>query len=157
MRVVRWTWLVSLLVLLLFVALHSGTCATGVAAAAVGAVIGIDLGTTNSRYTNSLYLHSCQNVWFLIPVFVCRAVANRVGVFKDGIPRIIPNERGNRATPSYVAFTDEGQRLVGDLAKSHATTNPQNTLFGMKKFIGRSWDEMISSTTAEYLDRKSVV
>ena len=76
----------------------------------VGTIIGIDLGTT----------YSC------------------VGVFHQGRVEIIPNDQGNRITPSYVAFTDEG-RLVGDAAKHQATVNIENTVFDVKRLIGRKY------------------
>jgi len=64
-----------------------------------------------------------------------------VGVFKNGRVEIIANDQGNRITPSYVAFTPEGDRLIGDAAKNQLTTNPENTVFDVKRLIGRRWDE----------------
>lgn len=64
-----------------------------------------------------------------------------VGVFKNGRVEIIANEQGNRITPSYVAFTPENERLIGDGAKNQLTTNPENTVFDAKRLIGRTWDD----------------
>ncbi len=77
-------------------------------------VIGIDLGTTNS----------------------CMAV------IEGGEPTVIPNAEGGRTTPSVVAFTKDGQRLVGTPAKRQQVTNPQNTVFSIKRFMGRKFDEV---------------
>ena len=79
----------------------------------MGTVIGIDLGTT----------YSC------------------VVVFKNGRVEIIANDQGNRITPSYVAFLDNGDRLVGDAAKNQATINPENTIFDVKRLIGRNYSD----------------
>ena len=64
-----------------------------------------------------------------------------VGVFKNGRVEIIANDQGNRITPSYVAFTKEGERLIGDAAKNQLTNNPDNTVFDVKRLIGRDWSD----------------
>jgi molecular chaperone DnaK len=78
----------------------------------VGKVIGIDLGTTNS----------------------C------VAVMEGGAPQVIPNQEGARTTPSIVGFTAKGERLVGQIAKRQALTNPNNTVFAVKRLIGRKYN-----------------
>jgi molecular chaperone DnaK len=79
----------------------------------MGKVIGIDLGTTNS----------------------C------VAVMEGTTPTVIENAEGARTTPSSVAFTDEGERLVGQPATRHAVTNPSRTFFAIKRLIGRTFDD----------------
>src|SRR5512142_2154320 len=78
----------------------------------MGKVIGIDLGTTNS----------------------C------VAVMEGGEPVVIPNSEGSRTTPSIVAMTDAGERLVGQIAKRQAITNHENTIFMVKRLIGRKFE-----------------
>ncbi|HEX9700034.1 MAG TPA: molecular chaperone DnaK [Acidobacteriota bacterium] len=77
-------------------------------------IIGIDLGTTNSV----------------------------VAVMEGGEPVVIPNAEGNRTTPSVVAFTEKNERLVGQVAKRQAITNPENTVFSIKRFMGRRYSEV---------------
>ena len=77
-------------------------------------IIGIDLGTTNSV----------------------------VAVMEGGEPKVIANEEGGRTTPSVVAFTKTGERLVGQVAKRQAITNPENTIYSIKRFMGRRFDEV---------------
>ena len=79
----------------------------------MGKVIGIDLGTTNS----------------------C------VAVMEGKTPKVIENAEGMRTTPSIVAFTDDGERLVGQSAKRQAVTNPEKTIFAVKRLIGRRYDD----------------
>src|ERR671918_2759111 len=79
----------------------------------MGKIIGIDLGTTNSV----------------------------VAAMEGGEPQVIPNAEGGRTTPSVVAFTKGGERLVGQVAKRQAITNPGNTVFSIKRFMGRRWDD----------------
>jgi molecular chaperone DnaK len=80
----------------------------------MGKIIGIDLGTTNSV----------------------------VAVMEGGEPKVIPNEEGGRTTPSVVGFTKTGERLVGQVAKRQAITNPENTIYSIKRFMGRRYDEV---------------
>jgi molecular chaperone DnaK len=77
-------------------------------------IIGIDLGTTNSV----------------------------VAVMEGGQPVVIPNQEGGRTTPSVVGFTKSGERLVGQVAKRQAVTNPENTVYSIKRFMGRRFDEV---------------
>jgi molecular chaperone DnaK len=77
-------------------------------------IVGIDLGTTNSV----------------------------VAIMEGGDPIVIPNAEGNRTTPSVVAFTKNGERLVGQTAKRQATINPENTFFSIKRFVGRNFEEV---------------
>ena len=80
----------------------------------MGKIIGIDLGTTNSV----------------------------VAVMQAGTPTVIPNQEGTRTTPSVVGFTKTGERLAGQAAKRQAVTNPENTIFSIKRFMGRRADEV---------------
>ncbi|MGH7726230.1 MAG: Hsp70 family protein, partial [Candidatus Eiseniibacteriota bacterium] len=86
----------------------------------MGKVIGIDLGTTNS----------------------C------VAVMEGGEPKVIANAEGFRTTPSVVAFAKSGERLVGLVAKRQAVTNPKNTIYSIKRFMGRRFDEVPSEVRA---------
>src|SRR6267143_2018543 len=81
-------------------------------------IIGIDLGTTNSV----------------------------VAVMQGGEPVVIPNQEGARTTPSVVAITKTGERLVGQVAKRQAVTNPENTVYSIKRFMGRRYDEVVEET-----------
>ena len=80
----------------------------------MGKIIGIDLGTTNS----------------------C------VAVFEGNEPVVIANSEGKRTTPSVVAFTKDGERKIGDPAKRQAVTNPQNTIYSIKRFMGETYDQV---------------
>ena len=85
----------------------------------MGKVIGIDLGTTNS----------CM------------------GVLEGGEPTVIPNSEGGRTTPSVVAFSKSGERLVGSVARRQAVTNPENTVFSIKRFMGRKFGDVAEEMT----------
>src|SRR3954469_10153197 len=84
----------------------------------MGKIIGIDLGTTNSV----------------------------VAVMEGGVPKVLVNEEGARTTPSVVAFTKDGEKLVGQIAKRQAVTNPENTIYSAKRFIGRRFEETAEET-----------
>ncbi|MEV7732941.1 molecular chaperone DnaK [Streptomyces sp. NPDC088921] len=86
--------------------------------------VGIDLGTTNSV----------------------------IAVWEGGEPTVIPNSEGNRTTPSVVAFTDTGERLVGQLARRQAILNPKGTIYSAKRFIGRHFDEISEEARAVAYD-----
>merc|ERR1712141_856296 len=79
-----------------------------------------------------------------------------VGVFKNGRVEIIANDQGNRITPSYVAFTAEGERLIGDAAKNQLTTNPENTVFDAKRLIGREWTDSAVQHDIKYFPFKVI-
>ena len=83
----------------------------------MGKIIGIDLGTTNS----------------------C------VAIMEGGDPKVIENSEGNRTTPSIVAFSDNGERLVGQIAKRQAVTNPTKTLFAIKRLTGKLGAQWLKS------------
>src|SRR5205085_12428598 len=85
----------------------------------MGKIIGIDLGTTNSV----------------------------VAIMEGKEPKVIPNEEGGRLTPSVVAFDDKGEILVGQIARRQAITNPENTVFSIKRFMGRKLAEVKDETT----------
>ena len=91
-------------------------------------VIGIDLGTTNS----------------------C------VAIMESGDPTVLANSEGSRTTPSVVAFTDSGERLVGQIARRQAITNPENTIFAVKRLIGRRSDDPLVQKAAKVLPYKVV-
>jgi len=86
--------------------------------------VGIDLGTTNSV----------------------------IAAMEGGKPAVIPNAEGSRTTPSVVAFTDQGERLVGQLARRQAILNPKGTIYSAKRFIGRRYDEIASELSAVSFD-----
>ena len=89
-------------------------------------VIGIDLGTTNSV----------------------------VAVMEGGEPAVVVNQEGGRTTPSVVGFTKDGERLVGQVAKRQAVTNPDNTVFSIKRFMGRQFGEVAPGNCARALSRR---
>jgi len=89
----------------------------------VSKILGIDLGTTNS----------------------CAAVVEAL------VPRVLANREGSRTTPSIVAFTDDGERLVGQIAKRQAITNPKNTVYAAKRLIGRKFEDPAVARAAEVL------
>ena len=91
-------------------------------------IIGIDLGTTNS----------------------C------VALMEGGKARVIENSEGDRTTPSVVAYTDEGEILVGAAAKRQAITNPHNTVFATKRLIGRRFDEEVVQRDIKLMPYKIV-
>ncbi|KAL0194419.1 hypothetical protein M9458_012715 [Cirrhinus mrigala] len=72
------------------------------------------------------------------------------------IIKIIANDQGNRITPSYVAFTTEGERLIGDAAKNQLTSNPENTVFDAKRLIGRTWGDSSLQEDIKYLPFKVI-
>ena len=77
--------------------------------------------------------------------------------FKNGRVEIIPNDQGNRITPSYVAFTADGERLIGDAAKNQLTTNPENTIFDAKRLIGRDWTDESVHNDMKYFPFKVMI
>jgi len=94
----------------------------------MGKIIGIDLGTTNS----------------------C------VAVMEAGDPVVIANAEGSRTTPSMVAFTEGGERLVGQTAKRQAVTNPENTVFAVKRLIGRKYNSAEVQNDIKVLPYRSI-
>ncbi|HMJ83708.1 MAG TPA: Hsp70 family protein, partial [Vicinamibacterales bacterium] len=70
-----------------------------------------------------------------------------VAVIEGGQPTVIVNQEGARTTPSVVAFTREGERLVGQVAKRQAVTNPENTIFSIKRFMGRKFEEVTAEAS----------
>ena len=75
---------------------------------------------------------------------------------KNGRVEIIPNDQGNRITPSYMAFTEDGERLVGDAAKNQLTSNPKNTIFDAKRLIGREWSDPTVQNDAKFFPFKTM-
>src|SRR6204780_4539606 len=97
---------------------------TGEEAKVMAKAVGIDLGTTNSV----------------------------IAAMEGGQPTVIPNAEGSRTTPSVVAFTEQGERLVGQLARRQAILNPKGTIYSAKRFIGRRYDEVSSELNAVSFD-----
>ena len=91
----------------------------------MGKIIGIDLGTTNS----------------------C------VSVFEGNEPVVIANSEGKRTTPSIVAFMKDGERKVGDPAKRQAITNPKNTIFSIKRFMGETYEQVQKESTSLSMEK----
>src|ERR1700757_3693109 len=87
-------------------------------------VVGIDLGTTNPG----------------------------IATVEGGQPTVIPNAEGSRTTPSVVAFTEQGERLVGQLARRQAILNAKGTIYSAKRFVGRRYDEVASELQAVSFD-----
>lgn len=73
-----------------------------------------------------------------------------MGIFKNGKVEIIPNEQGHHITPSYVAFNANGERLIGESALNQLTSNPTNTIFDVKRFIGRNWNDPFFTKDVKY-------
>lgn len=122
----------------------------------VGTVVGIDLGTTYSWWAwDALLINKSMSV-YSIKWIVSKIVLLpfSVGVFKNGRVEIIANDQGNRITPSYVAFTSEGERLIGDAAKNQLTSNPENTVFDAKRLIGRTWGDSSVQQDIKYFPFK---
>lgn len=89
----------------------------------MGKSVGIDLGTTNSV----------------------------VAVMEGGQPTVVSNAEGGRTTPSVVAFTKSGERLVGQLARRQAVLNPENTVYSIKRFVGRRFSEVDSGEEDRFI------
>lgn len=92
--------------------------------------------------------------FYLITILILLMPFFSVGVYKNGRVEIIANDQGNRITPSYVAFTTEGERLIGDAAKNQLTTNPENTIFDAKRLIGREWTDSAVQHDIKYFPFK---
>ena len=77
-----------------------------------------------------------------------------VGIFQNGRVEIIANDQGQRTTPSYVAFTEAGDRLIGDAAKNQAALNPKNTIYDAKRLIGRKFSDKVVQQEIKHLSYK---